>query len=342
MTAYISRLLRRADRSAGIHPRPQSRYEPDPGTYFDPGPIEVDHEWQTGIGGTAGAPEEFDSAAPSTHGRAREPRTDYPPQVNRPVIADPPTAAPAAPAEDTAAGTPRPPNRQQNKHSRPHVPEHAASPVADPAAQLATPEPTAPPAAPAEVAASGTPRPPNRRQNKLSRPHVPEHAASPGADPADQLETPETTTTPETTGATIPPSRIADGARPRPRQPLPDDEPLREMDRHVGQTPLPATSFAAPRTDPPTGASRQRDVEQAAGPRYSPAAMPDPALRQRIVDAVIEPVRADPTEVVVHIDRIDVRAGASSQPPPAAPRHPRAAPMSLESYLRAQSRRRSG
>jgi hypothetical protein len=62
-------------------------------------------------------------------------------------------------------------------------------------------------------------------------------------------------------------------------------------------------------------------------------------LRQAIVDAITEPARADTTEVVVHIDRIDVRAPASSQSAPAATRRARAAPTSLESYLRAQSRR---
>jgi hypothetical protein len=297
MTAYVSRLLRGADRSAGIHPRPRSRYEPDPGTYFDPGPIEVDDERQTEFGGTRDTPVELDAAAPRTPGRAREPRTDYPPQVNRPVIADPPTAAPAAPAGVAASGTPRPPNRPQNEDSRPHVPDRTDALTSLTDHQFAAPRTS--------------------------------HAASPVADPAAQPATPEPTAPPEGTGATIPP-------------PLRDHEPIREMDRHADQTPLPATSFAAPRTDPVTGASRQRDAEQATKPRYSSAAMPDPTLRQRIVDAVIEPVRADPTEVVVHIDRIDVRAAASSQPPPATPRHPRAAPTSLESYLRAQSRRRSG
>jgi len=64
-------------------------------------------------------------------------------------------------------------------------------------------------------------------------------------------------------------------------------------------------------------------------------------IRHAVASAVAEPVRAEPTEIVVHIDRLDVRSAAPSSTPTAAePRRARATPTSLDSYLRARSRSR--
>jgi hypothetical protein len=64
-------------------------------------------------------------------------------------------------------------------------------------------------------------------------------------------------------------------------------------------------------------------------------------IRHAVASAVAEPVRAEPTEIVVHIGRLDVRSSAPSTTPTAAePRRSRATPTSLDSYLRARSRSR--
>jgi hypothetical protein len=49
-------------------------------------------------------------------------------------------------------------------------------------------------------------------------------------------------------------------------------------------------------------------------------------------------VRVQGSEVVVNIDRIDVRAQAGTPTAAPEPRRARAAPTSLESYLRSKSR----
>jgi hypothetical protein len=64
----------------------------------------------------------------------------------------------------------------------------------------------------------------------------------------------------------------------------------------------------------------------------------DAGLRQAIVDAIVEPATADTQEVNVYIDRIDVRSSSTNPPAPQQPRAPKAAPTSLDSYLRARSR----
>lgn len=288
MTAYVSRLLRRADRQTGIRPRPRSRYEPDPGTYLDHGPIEADREWS-------------------------EQRADPPlPPVIERAIADVPRALPAAPAEGAIpAAKPRQLNREPPETSQPQAQVGAGAPVLAPNVPSldATPLPDAAPL----LADSPTDW------------KVP--------DPTDRIDE-----SPNANGASNPSPRIEEQVQAHSRHTMPEHvEAIRRAAPQVSQT-----SSASPLPDPATDEPRQREAVPAGRPRYSPRATPNPALRQRIVDALVEPVRADPTEVVVHIDRIDVRAAPSSQPPPAAPPRARAAPMSLESYLRTQSRRRPG
>lgn len=93
-------------------------------------------------------------------------------------------------------------------------------------------------------------------------------------------------------------------------------------------------------------ADKVNTAPDAAPPHFeAPAIRIEPSLAsaagiQHAVAAVVaEPARAEPTEIVVHIDRIDVHSGAASAARIAAePRQARATPTSLESYLRNRSR----
>jgi hypothetical protein len=96
----------------------------------------------------------------------------------------------------------------------------------------------------------------------------------------------------------------------------------------------------------PTNARPRPDTQEpvaAAVPALASGATPiikspDPVVRQTIINAITEPTHEQSTEVVVHIDRIDVHAPTSSPPPPVELRRARAAPTSLQAYLRSQSR----
>lgn len=292
MTAYISRLLHPANHAAGVRPRPRSRYEPDPGTSLDHGPIEIDHEWAT-------------EAEPGAGPRPREPRADY---ASTPAIGPAtPHRLPTAPAEDAMPSTQRrQPNRQRPDGFPITNPVSADAPASLPDARFDIPAITP-------------------FSDTLSAGKNPDQPNAPSAVPVP----------------TNPPSRPGEQTRPYPSPPRRDAlAAIRQATARPPEQSTAAASFVASPEDPATRPARE--VEPANRPRYPLPATPSQALRQQIVDAIVEPVRADPTEIIVHIDRIDVRAASNTQPPSAAPRQARAAPMSLDSYLRAQSRRRPG
>jgi hypothetical protein len=110
----------------------------------------------------------------------------------------------------------------------------------------------------------------------------------------------------------------------------PDTRPETPPTR-VADTPASAESTIA-RHSSTTGPVRADPVS------WPPAKSPDPAVRQNVVNAIAEPPAAHTTDIVVHIDRIDVRAPSTSAPPP-EPRRVGATPTSLDSYLRSRSRR---
>jgi hypothetical protein len=136
------------------------------------------------------------------------------------------------------------------------------------------------------------------------------------------------------------PRREASPATPEPGSPpavRPHSEPLTNLARPLfspepsADMPVEAEAGNAHRSamPEPTRSTRQP----------APAAkFPDPLVRQAIVDAIVEPAASQTSEVVVHIDRIDVHAHTGTAPSPPEPRRVRAAPTSLESYLRSRSR----
>ena len=301
MTAYTSRLFSRAGSSAGIRPRPRSRYEPEPETYLGGGAVEID--WQSGeeelshdrtLRSQAHPRRAADPAATLEAVSEPVPAQGFPVSARPPVTAPPPehTTAPAPPDQHDADQLP---NRDN-----PHDASPALRVEASVRPQLADAVP-APPLfisdTPARPVAPGD----NRRSDDVAvsmHPLIPPAAmVQPGQEQSVHTRNPH--------------ARHRPPAAPGPEHTNPDVA-------HRSATP---------------------DPIRAARPPRAKAKSPDPLVRQTIVDAIAEPARTEATEVIVHIDRIDVRAASSTPPPPLEPRRSRAAPTSLESYLRARSRR---
>jgi hypothetical protein len=360
MTAYISRLFSPV-RPAGIRPRPRSRYEPDPETYFSADPIEVDvqagpippvHALQRpaprstdGPQSRAGSAESVAAAVVSTPG----------PPAPRHAIAVEHTNPPAPPQRSDAPfeldyGDPRP-------SSGPHEPP----PGLDVRASVVPPEavPTAGPSVsdiPSDPVAAGRDRQgddiaiaaprltgplPQAEDVPVESTHAPvAHRPAPPAADSGIGGPPQVVSV---TGPAAPPTAAPtepDNARPQPATECPIAAAVR------GSVTGPAAPSAAAPSEPDNarpGPTTQGPIAAAAPARATGATpitkSPDPVVRQTIINAITEPAREQTTEVVVHIDRIDVHPPTNSPPPPAEPRRARAAPTSLQAYLRSRSRR---
>jgi hypothetical protein len=315
MTAYISRLFPRPGPSAGIRKRPRSRYEPERETFLGSMPIDVDLE-------------SGDEELPSDRGRANSSyRRHAADAATTPEVRSEPDSGQAfsAQASPTAAATgaltPRPvPPGQLNAEQVPNGGVSHGPVLTSPVSISGAPAPRIEP-------------PDARRSDDVGAP----------AHPA------------------IPPVAIADPGREQPVQP-------RHERWQSHRDPTPEASEPAVRASPPPHSQPNTASTGSAGseapstdtpahpgqsvvygsPKPDPihaglsgpnAKSPDPAVRQRIADAIAEPGRVHNTEVVVNIDRIDVRAPVSTPTAQPEPRRPRAAPTSLESYLRSQSHR---
>jgi hypothetical protein len=333
MTAYLSRLLPGYGRPAGIHPRPRSRYEPDPHINLDYAPLDLDQK----------AEDIFEAPRPP-HVVSTQ-RTDSGPgdgavSPARPhrgkSVAPSPVTAPRSPVADRSSHEIR---REQLSLGVSHAP--ARIDPADRRNAPPSPSPVSPSAetwAPdgrAEVSLRQTASIPPDSSRPVPRP--PEAAF--GESRSGQPDRP-------------PPANIA-GPRPdltptqRPSVGKGENSTPTGLPPGTGDYPSTTADFAAaPAATTALDMFRHRDEPTSFGPdlladtdRPRTSRTLDPAIRQAIIDAVAEPSRAETTQVTVHIDRIDVHATASSAPPP--PEHPRsrAAPTSLESYLRSRSRR---
>jgi hypothetical protein len=314
MTAYVSRLFPTPGLSAGIRKRPRSRYEPEPDTFLGSRPIDVNLE-------------SGDQQLPSGRGRAN---TSY--------------RRHAADAATTPGALSEPGSGQ------------AFSADASPAA-AATGAVTPPPVPPGQLNVERVPDSDILHDPGLTSPASISDAPAAGIAPPDARRS-------DDVGAlahpAIPPAAIADPGREQRVQ-------ARHEGRQSHRDPTPETWDPAVRTSPPphsqpntapTGSagsvSASTDTPAHPGqsvvygsPKPDPIRAglagpniktPDPAVRQRISEAVAEPVRVQGSEVVVNIDRIDVRAQAGTPTAAPEPRRARAAPTSLESYLRSKSR----
>jgi hypothetical protein len=314
-TAYVTRLLPQQGPPVGIRPRPRSRYEPEPQTYLGRDPRE-----------------------PSEQGEAaRQPQ-------GTPVVGAERehTQFPAGDREDQLAS-----DKSVAAQSIAEVRRHQVTAPAEPAAAAAgrsddgsivtrTPRDAAPaPDVRARVARQagevpGKPRLDRRdtRDQSLDgwslppRPHRHPALSAIGPDPDPHHGT-----------ATSLPAASSSATQPHPR-PMMDDNP-RPASLGPASRPADQPLHVARADAPPV---RRQDLVRADPSAERHSRSVDPLLRQAIVNAVADPVRVETTEVSVHIDRIDIRSPSSSPPAPAEPR-PRATPTSLDSYLRARSRR---
>ena len=317
MTAYVSRLFPRPGPSAGIRTRPRSRYEPEPETYLGHYPSDIDLK-----------PSDEELPAdhmPTNHAyrrHAAEP-ADTPNAVSKPA----PGQTFSAPARPTA-----PPDRHDaDQLSEPDNPHQPAPALGVEAAVRTDPTHGVPGSS---ASTSDTPATRVRRDNNRQTDDaaIPLGLAAPPAATEEagqnqsvharhegqQSDRQPTPAAPESPNRSAP----RPNSEPYPLLTQPETSPIQPIN-----TPNAARH---PPTPDPIRASRL--------PRPN-AKSPDPGVRQKIADAIAEPVRVQSTEVVVNIDRIDVRAPTSTPTTPPEPRRARAAPTSLESYLRSRSRR---
>jgi hypothetical protein len=307
MTAYVSRLFPRPGRpAAGIRKRPRSRYEPAPETYLGHAPSEFDME-----------PSDEELSADRTPTGHPHRRHAVDPAATPNVISKPaPThtlsasAGPTAPPDQFEADQPGEPGPNLGVEAAVRTEPADALP-----GSLASTS---------DVPATRV-TPANERQNNYAA--VPAHSEIPPAAMAEPG--PERSVYPR------------QGGRPsgRPRMPA-SPEPAVNAAR--GTQPEKEAPLTEPATSlQPTNARAHGDLSATHHPPtpWPNAKSPDRAVRQKIADAIAEPMRVQTTEVVVNIDRIDIRTPTTSPPAPPEPRGARAAPTSLESYLRSRSRR---
>lgn len=322
MTAYISRLFSRAGPSAGIRPRPRSRYEPEPETYLGGGPVEID--WQYG------EEELSHDRTPKSHAH---PRHAADPAATLEGAGEPglaqtfsvtarrPVAAVAA--ERTTA--PAPPDQHRWNQLPNRDKTHDASPALRVEASVRTQPAEAVPAPPPSIS------------------HTPARRVAPG----DERRSDDVAVSVHP--ATPPAAIVGPGQEQQSvhvRHPHARREPTLAAPGQESQPPVASTRSATSPdrpvdlpADTNVGVARRSATPEPIRAARSPRSnSPDPVVRQTIVDAIAEPARGETTEVVVHIDRIDVRTASSTAAPPPEPRRPRAAPTSLQSYLRARSR----
>lgn len=342
MTAYVSRLFPRPGSSAGIRKRPRSRYEPEPETYLGHAPGEFDMEPTN--------EEPSADRTPTNHAyrrHAAEPAATpnvVPKPAPRQTLSAParPTAPPDQHDADQLAG---PDNHQLAGPGVPHPP----APTLGAEAAVRTEPADAVPASPASI--SDTPAGRiigEHRQSEYVA--VPVHSAIPPA-PTGELGQ-EQSAYPRREGRQSErrrtPAAVEPAVRATPGTPSePHTEPNIRLTQPAASpiqpsdTPARADLSAPDRSPTLSAADRSATPDPIRASRLPRpnAKSPDPAVRQKVTDAIAEPVRVQNTEVVVSIDRIDVRAPANDPPAPPAPRRARAAPTSLESYLRSRSRR---
>jgi hypothetical protein len=312
MTAYIARLFTGPGPSTGIRKRPRSRYEPEPDAHLGRDPI--------GIDAPGSEQEPLGDGAPATSAERRHAAT---------TVAAPGAAAPALSAEPAdrqsdsvpaiaaiPAESATPPHRRDVgsplHDGDPRTTPHGDTPHADNDFRRRPVEPAAASLPPKSVPATSRTAPApgdSRRSDDLA---VSAHSAGPRA---TKSPPPRSDTAPQ-----------ANDAERHATVPRPETPPIRSANA-TG----PANSAVARHT-PTIGPVR---ADPASRP---PAKSPDPAVRQTVVNAIAEPAAAHTTDIVVHIDRIDVRA-PSTTTPSAEPRRAGATPTSLDSYLRSRSRR---
>ncbi len=325
MTAYLSRLFQWPGPSAGIRKRPRSRYEPEPETYLSRDSSEID--WES-------TDEEFPGdRTPTSHGYRRQAAGPAAiPEVSSKFEAMQTFPGPAGPkaafaAERTTRRAPwdRYDADQHPNRGNPPDPLPVEAVFRSESADAApSPSDTAEP----HAIPHGDPHP-----DYVAAPARSEFAPAAGEEAGRQRPTRAPHEKPQT-GLQPTPAALEPGLRAAPR---PESKPYAPLARSATAPIQPATPTHAdlsiahrPSTLEPMRASRQ--------PRPN-AKPPDPAVRQTIANVIAEPVRERNTEVVVNIDRIEVRASSSTQTAPPETRRARAAPTSLESYLRSRSRR---
>jgi hypothetical protein len=302
MTAYLSR-VRLTGQEAGIRPRPRSRYEPDPATRVANSGMEVEEvDYQV----------EAERLGPTaTLRRAR-----------------------AAPSVDVPTDQPRSAREQAIRFassaqvmSTAH-PERPGSPDADVAAYAAFQSPVD-----TREAAGGTlPQSiwPTARERSVAAGPVPAEtdwrADSPSSDTSSRRdghrEAPPARQAVRSTSSLAPDRRATTG----------------DIDVTVD---APATSRRASgerATGDDARTAPKPDLDDGGALVSRPPRLVDSGVRRAIANAISEPERAEPNEVNVYIARIDVQA-PSPRMEASQPRPSKASPTSLESYLRARSRR---
>lgn len=321
MTAYISRLLSGQSPAAGIRPRPRSRYELEPDTHLGGEPTITDlhddehHVWaQQPRAGDAAPPDP--GSAPTGFGLPKPPP---PPSFDHLIDRHARQSRPAAHTTTRAESAPSEPARDHHRHTD---------------IEIDTDQPHSP-APPPHTAAPGhdqTSRPLPTPQHVTAQPHTPtpnteSTPAAPPAPPAGPAATAVATSASQpahTTGAPV-------AAPPAP--------PAGQAATAV------AASASQPAHTPPKPAqstesrSLPTDPVRPTRPATTRTAVLDADVRQTIVNAITEPARAEPTQITVRIDRIDVHAPSPTPAAAPEPRRPRAAPTSLQSYLRSRSTR---
>jgi hypothetical protein len=304
MTAYISRLVS-PGRPAGIRPRPRSRYEPEPETYLGADPIEVHVQTQSEMDHVRAGPllsvDAPQRPAPQGTG-GQQSRAGLAESVAAVAVSNPGPSAPRIVAAEST-GRPAPPQRSGAPFDLGDDDAHAEGgrhePRPAPDIQARVAALNAVPTAAPPIA--GVPRDPLA----AGQHHPSNHVA---------------VTVPPLTG----PRPAAQDARVESiHAPAPP-----AADTGSGTTPRRHDAQGSVAAAPPTLATGATPITKS----------PDPVVRQTIINAITEPTHEQSTEVVVHIDRIDVHAPTSSPPPPVELRRARAAPTSLQAYLRSQSR----
>lgn len=334
MTAYVSRLFLRPGQSAGIRKRPRSRYEPEPETYLSRDPIEIDLE-----PGEEQLPADRTTTIHAHRRHAVDPAAT--PEVPSESAPEQTFSALAGPTVAAVAPELTTPPARREQHDADQRPNRGDPDDIAPAARIEAsvrPQPgDAMPASPPSISDTPAPRVAPGEDRRSDSVAVPVHSAIPPA----AIEEPGQEQSPHVRHARPHALRQPTPAAPEPRvpeAPRPDSEPYAPFSR-------PETSKTQPADTPAQAdlaiAHRSPTPEPIRAPRLPGpnAKSPDPMVRQTIVNAIAEPVRAQTTEVVVHIDRIDVHTPTSTPPAPPEPRRARAAPTSLESYLRSRSRR---
>ena len=350
MTAYISRLFS-PSRPAGIRPRPRSRYEPDPETYLSADPIEAHVQTESGMDHRRAGPIAPEHALQRPAPRSTDgpqSRTGSAESVAAVVVS---TSGPPALRQVAAEHTnpPAPPQRSaapfELDHGDPHPDggRQEPAPAPDVWAWVVPPEgvpAAAPPISdvPAGPVAAGRPR--QTGDVAVAAPPLT------GPPPVAEGVPVESTHVPVPHRPAPPAANSGIGTPPRVVSVTGPAAPSAAEPPHaVSVTGQAAPSAVAP-TEPDNAqpGPATQDLIAAAVPARATGAThinnsPDPVVRQTIINAITELAHEQITEVVVHIDRIDVRAPASSPPPPVELRRARAAPTSLQAYLRSQSRR---